>query len=114
MWFRLLERNILRPQKNEVVLLKLDLSRVSLSLFLFFDPWKWRLPEPFTAQGRAVTTSPKARQVASGQIKPYAVGHHQAGVANDVFKGVGTPGLVVCLTAHRQQCGAVPLHRWEL
>jgi hypothetical protein len=55
--------------------------------------------------------SPKARQVASGQIKPYVVGHHQAGVANNVFKGVGTPGLVVCLTTHRQQCGAMSLRR---
>jgi hypothetical protein len=49
----------------------------------------------------------KSRQVASGQGKPYAVGHHELGVANDVFNGVGTPGLVTCLTAHGQQCGTV-------
>jgi hypothetical protein len=43
--------------------------------------------------------SPKARQVTLGQLNPYVVGHHRSGVANDVFNGVGTPGLVVCLTA---------------
>jgi hypothetical protein len=34
----------------------------------FFDPSshvKWHMPEPFIAQDRAVTMSPKARQVAS-------------------------------------------------
>jgi hypothetical protein len=102
MWFRPLERNILRPRENEVVLLKPGLTRVSLSLFSFFDPWKWRLPKPFIAQGQAVTTSPKARQVASRQIKPYVVGHHRLGVVNNVFKGVGTPGLVIYITAYRQ------------
>jgi hypothetical protein len=44
----------------------------------------------------------KARQVASRQVKPYVVGHHRLGVANDVFKGVGTPDLVVYITAYRQ------------
>jgi hypothetical protein len=39
-------------------------------------PLKWRMPEPFIAQGRAVTMSFEARQVASGQVKPYAVGHN--------------------------------------
>jgi hypothetical protein len=39
-------------------------------------PVKWRLPEPFIAQGRTVTMSPEARQVASGQVKPYVVGHN--------------------------------------
>jgi hypothetical protein len=39
-------------------------------------PVKWRLPEPFIAQCRVVTMSPEARQVASGQVKPYAVGHN--------------------------------------
>jgi hypothetical protein len=37
---------------------------------------KWRLPEPFTAQGQTVTMSPEARQVALGQVKPYAIGHN--------------------------------------
>jgi hypothetical protein len=37
---------------------------------------KWCLSEPFIAQGRAVTMSPEARQVASGQIKPYVVGYN--------------------------------------
>jgi hypothetical protein len=36
MWFGPLGRNTLRPQVNEVVLLKTDLARVSLSLFFFF------------------------------------------------------------------------------
>jgi hypothetical protein len=67
--------------------------------FSFFIPWKWHLPEPFIAQGRAVTMSPKARQVASGQVKPYAVGTHWPGVVNDIFNSVGTPGLVTCFTA---------------
>jgi hypothetical protein len=34
--------------------------------FLFSTVVKWRLPEPFIAQGRVVTMSSKARQVASG------------------------------------------------
>jgi hypothetical protein len=75
---------------------------------------KWRLPEPFIALGRAVTTSSKARQVASGQVKPYTVGHYRPGVANDVFNGVGTPGLVTCHLALGQQCDAVLLRRWAL
>jgi hypothetical protein len=32
------------------------------------------------------------------------------GVANDVFNGVGKPGLVVCHTAFDLQYGVVPLH----
>jgi hypothetical protein len=32
------ESNIIRPRKNEVVLLKLDLTRVSLTLSSFSDP----------------------------------------------------------------------------
>jgi hypothetical protein len=44
--------------------------------FLFLTPMKWRLPEPFIAQGQAVTMSPEARQVNSGQVKPYAIGHN--------------------------------------
>jgi hypothetical protein len=32
--------------------------------------------EPFIAQDRAVTMSPEAQQVASGQAKPYDVGHN--------------------------------------
>jgi hypothetical protein len=66
--------------------------------FMFLTPRKWRLPEPCIAQGQAVTTSPKARQVASEQVKPYAIGTHWPGVANDVFDGVGVPDLVACLT----------------
>jgi hypothetical protein len=48
---------------------------MSLSLFLL-TPVKWHLHEPFIAQGRTITMSPEARQVASGQVKPYAVGHN--------------------------------------
>jgi hypothetical protein len=58
--------------------------------------------------------SPKAQQVASRQVKSYAIGHHRSGVANDVFNGVGTLGLVACLTALGQQCGAMLLRRWSL
>jgi hypothetical protein len=48
---------------------------------LFWDlclptPVKWHLPEPFIAQGWAVIMSPEARQVALGQVKPYAVEHN--------------------------------------
>jgi hypothetical protein len=46
----------------------------------FFHPRpalvKWRLPKPFIAQGQAVTMSFEARQVASGQVKPYVIGHN--------------------------------------
>jgi hypothetical protein len=47
-----------------------------VSLSLFPTSVKWRLLEPFIAQGRAITMSPEARQVASGQVKPYAIGHN--------------------------------------
>jgi hypothetical protein len=53
--------------------------------------------------------SHKARQVASGQVKPYVVGHYRPRVANNVFNDVGTLGLVANLTAHGQQCGDVLL-----
>jgi hypothetical protein len=61
--------------------LKPGLTRVSLSLFSWptylSTPVKWRLPEPFIAQDRVVTMSPKARQLASGQVKSYVVGHNE-------------------------------------
>jgi hypothetical protein len=37
--------------------------------------WYWRLAGPFIAQGWTITMRPKARQVAPGQVKPYAVGY---------------------------------------
>jgi hypothetical protein len=37
---------------------------------------KWHLPESFIAQGQAITMSPEAPQVASGQVKSYIVGHN--------------------------------------
>jgi hypothetical protein len=61
------ESNTLCPRENCVVLLK----PAYLSA-----PVKWRLPEPFIAQGRAVIMTLEARQMASGQIKPYDVGHN--------------------------------------
>jgi hypothetical protein len=42
----------------------------------FLTPVMWHLPGPFIAQGRAVTMSHEAGQVASGQVKLYAVGHN--------------------------------------
>jgi hypothetical protein len=42
-----------------------------LSLFFFLTPVKWCLPEPFIAQGRAVTIRPRTRQVALRWLKPY-------------------------------------------
>jgi hypothetical protein len=49
--------------------------------------------------------------VALEHVKPYDVGHHWAGVANDVFNDVGTSGLVACLTAHGQQYDVMLLRR---
>jgi hypothetical protein len=70
-WFGLPERNTLRPRENWVVLCS---SLPSLSLFFFSTaPEKRCLPEPFIAQGRAVTMSPEARQVAPRWLKPYTV-----------------------------------------
>jgi hypothetical protein len=37
---------------------------------------KWHLPEHFIAQGRAVTMGHESRQVASGYVKHYVVGHN--------------------------------------
>jgi hypothetical protein len=55
-----------------------SLSYLSLIFFPTFLSTlvKWRLPEPFIAQGRAVTMSSEARQVAPGQVKPYVVRHN--------------------------------------
>jgi hypothetical protein len=109
MWFGPPERNTLRPRENGVVLLKSSLTRVSLS-----PGNTLRLPEPFIAQGQTITTSPKGRQVASGQVKPYTVGHHWPAVANDVFNGVGMSGLVPYVIAHGQQYVAMLLRHWAL
>jgi hypothetical protein len=54
--------------------------------------------------------SPKVREVASGQVKPYVVGHQRLGVANEVFNGVNIPDLVACHPALGQWYGVVPLH----
>jgi hypothetical protein len=56
----------------------------------------------------------QARQVVSGQVKPYAVGRQWPGVANDVFNNVGTSDLVVCFTALGQQHGVMLQHRCAL
>jgi hypothetical protein len=61
----------------------------------------WCLPEPFITQGRVVTMSPNARQVASGQVKPYVVGHHRSGVANDVLHGVSSVESSYLILSHR-------------
>jgi hypothetical protein len=115
MWFRLPKRNTLRSRENRDVLLKTGLACVSLSFFSFFRPrLKWRLLEPFIAQGRTVTMSFKARQVASRQVKPYAVWRQWPGVAYDIFNGVSTSGLVACSIVLSQQHGVVMLRRCAL
>jgi hypothetical protein len=68
MWFGPPERNTLRLRENWVVLLK------PVWVWAFFlTPQKWCPPEPFIAQGRAVTMRPGARQVAPRWLKPYTV-----------------------------------------
>jgi hypothetical protein len=52
--------------------------------------------------------------VAPEKVKPYAVGHYWLGVTNDIFNGVGTPGLVTCHTALGQQCDIVLLSHLAL
>jgi hypothetical protein len=47
-----------------------------LSLFYFSSPWKWRLPEPFIAQGRVATMSPQGPTGGLGVGEPYTVGHN--------------------------------------
>jgi hypothetical protein len=55
-----------------------ELYCTSLPCLRLFSPAsvKWHMLEPFIAQDRAVTMSPEAQQVASGQAKPYDVGHN--------------------------------------
>jgi hypothetical protein len=53
--------------RTGVVLLKPALPELAY----FSAPEKWRLPEPFIAEGRAVTISPEARQVGPRWLKPY-------------------------------------------
>jgi hypothetical protein len=57
MWFGPPKCNALRPQENGVVLFKLALPELAF----LSAPKKWRLPEPFIAQGQAVIMSPEAR-----------------------------------------------------
>jgi hypothetical protein len=71
MWFGSSERNTLHPRKNWVVLLKPALPEPYLFLAYLSTPVKRRLPEPFIAQGQAVTLRPGARQVAPRWLKPY-------------------------------------------
>jgi hypothetical protein len=66
-WFRPLERNTVCPREIWVVLLKSVLPEPTF----LFAPVEWRLPEPFIAQGRAVTITPEARQVAPRWLKSY-------------------------------------------
>jgi hypothetical protein len=72
MWFGPPECNTLHPQVNRVVLLKPVLPEPTF----LSAPMKWHLPEPFIAQGQAVPKGPEVQQVASGQVKPYAIGHN--------------------------------------
>jgi hypothetical protein len=66
-WFRPAERNTLCPRENWVILHKHALPEpVYLSA-----PVKWRMPEPFIAQGTVVTLRPEAQQVAPRWLKPY-------------------------------------------
>jgi hypothetical protein len=44
--------------------------------FLFPTSWKWRLPEPFMAQGRVATMSPQGPTGGPGVGEPYTVGHN--------------------------------------
>jgi hypothetical protein len=77
--------------------------------FLFLTPRKWRPPEPFIAQGWVVYNEPpRLDRWPRGRLTL----HYRAqrlGVANDVFNGVGTPGLVACHPAFGHRYGAVPL-----
>jgi hypothetical protein len=68
----------------------------------------------FYSLSLASYTSPKARQVALGQIKPYMVWCQWPGVAYDVFNSVGMAGLVGCSTALGQQHDVVLLRRGAL
>jgi hypothetical protein len=67
MSFGMSERNTLRQQKNEVVLLKSGLARVILSLS-FLTLMKWRLAELFIAQGRTVMKVHLGPRVGFGRL----------------------------------------------
>jgi hypothetical protein len=88
-WFGPPERNTLYPRKRVVLLCLLRCSRLSWSWFLLSFVWH------FIPQGRTVTLWHRARQVASGWLDPYIVGHSRLEVVNDVFNDMGTSGLVV-------------------
>jgi hypothetical protein len=63
-WFGPLERNILRPRVNGVLLVCLSVRLKSLSVR------PWRLPGPFIAQGRAVTVRPHGPTGGPGDGRP--------------------------------------------
>jgi hypothetical protein len=78
--------------------------------FLFLTPWKWRPSEPLIAQDRVVYNDlPRPDMWLRGRCTLHCRAH-RLGVANDVFNGVGTPGLVACHPAFDHRYGAVPLH----
>jgi hypothetical protein len=115
MWFGSLESNTIRPRKNEVVLLKLDLTRVSLTLSSFSDPREVASIRAFYSSRSGSYNEFQGSTAGLGAGKTlYCRASHRSGVANNVFNDVGTSGLVACLTTHGQQCGAVLLHCWGI
>jgi hypothetical protein len=78
--------------------------------FLFLTPGKWCPPKPFIAQGRVVYNEPpRPDRWPRGRCTL----HYRAqrlGVANDVFNGVVTAGLVACHPAFSHRYGVVSLH----
>jgi hypothetical protein len=94
-WFRLLKHNTLRPLELHCYVWRVLVSLCELFLRLVqtcglpvsICRFRWS-PDPFIAQGWAVTQRPRARQVALRWLYPILeLGYYWLGVANDDSAG---------------------------
>jgi hypothetical protein len=112
MWFSPSGCNTLCPRENGVVLPKPDLTRVSLGIF--FDPCEVTFTRVFYSSSSASYNEFQGPTCGLETGKTLWVGRQWPGVANNIFNGVSTSGLVAYFTTLSQQHGAVLLHRCAL
>jgi hypothetical protein len=90
-WFEPSERNTLRTRKNEVILLKPGLTRVSLSLFSWpIDPCEVASTRDFYSLRSDSYNESQGPISDLGAGKTVCCRAQRLGVANDVFNGVSS------------------------
>jgi hypothetical protein len=108
-WFRPLEHNTLRPRENWVVLLKPVLPVWAWAFFLT-DPYEVAPAWAFYSSMLGSYNDSQGPTGGLGVGQTLCCRAQRLGVANDVFNGVGMPGLIACHTALGQSYGMVSLH----